>query len=101
MQEQVRSVVTVETEASIYEIDAGESGGRLRRVISAHGPTPNQPGGRKGSDGDWKNFADISPWPPVIGDTLTIVWGIETDEGGEGPVVRRTVTSRVQDVDES
>ncbi len=69
---------------SFYEND--RTGMRIRRVVGFHDPTP-----RQGRDGDWLAYQHLDP--PVVGQSLHIVWRV--DATVNGPVIRMTVTSPV------
>lgn len=86
----------IRTRNSIYEIDFDNK--RVRRLTGTAAPTPRQK-----ADGEYRDYLSIAPNPPIVGESLLIIWDPTTTplmEGSEAGATPITLTSVVVKIDE-
>ena len=81
---------------SMYEVDLEEK--KCRRLIGIQDPQP-----RQGKDGEWKNYKDIFPSPPLVGMQVIFIWDPETTPSlgilpEDVPYTPTTLTSLVAEI---
>lgn len=75
---------------SLYELDTAQR--KVRRLTGEANPQP-----RQGSDGEWKEYADVTD--VKVGISVLIVWEFDSSNGDDQMVVARsTLTSAVAEI---